>query len=41
MLLTLPAAAVAAKLLWRYYGEHPDAEPVDIPLAAIGEPPSP
>jgi hypothetical protein len=41
MLLALPAGAVAATMLWRYYGEHPDAEPAHVSLAAIVEPPSP
>jgi MFS family permease len=40
MLLAVPVAPLAAAMLWRYYGDHPDAAPVKIPLDALKAPPS-
>jgi len=35
----LPAAAIAAWLLWRYYGAHPALGGVDVAPLLAGEPP--
>jgi MFS transporter, DHA1 family, inner membrane transport protein len=41
ILLALPAAALCAWLLWRYYGANPAAAEVEIALPLFAEPPAP
>ena len=41
MALTLPGVAVAAWMLWRYYGANPGLEGVDVPIELLTEPPHP
>jgi hypothetical protein len=41
MVLTIPAALIAAGMLWRYYGANPGAGGVKIPVAMLTEPPHP
>ena len=41
MVLTIPAALIAAGMLWRYYGANPGAGGVEIPVAMLTEPPHP
>jgi DHA1 family inner membrane transport protein len=39
--LTAPGAMVTGWVLWRYYGTHPDAGGVEVPLGLLTEPPRP
>ncbi len=39
--LTIPGAAVAGWVLWRYYGAHPGLRGVDVPVELLTEPPHP
>jgi hypothetical protein len=41
MVLTIPGAVVAARVLWRYYGANPLATPVNVPVEMLTEPPHP
>ncbi len=39
--LTIPGAAVAAWVLWRYYGDNPGAGGVEVPIELLSEPAHP
>lgn len=41
MALTVPGAAIAAWVLWRYYDANPGAGGVDVPIEFLTEPPHP
>jgi DHA1 family inner membrane transport protein len=41
MALTIPGAAIAAWVLWRYYGAHPGLTAVKVPIELLTEPPHP
>jgi hypothetical protein len=38
MALTIPGAAIAAWVLWRYYGANPGAAGIDVPIELLTEP---
>ena len=39
--LTIPGALVTGWVLWRYYGDNPNAVGVEVPVELLTEPPHP